>query len=178
MTPPPNAQLTHLGLFVRDMGAMVDFYTRVMGMLVTDVGELRGRRLTFLSRDPREHHQLVLADGRGDDTTPVLNQISFRIDSLADLRRFYRLLVEEGVQGLDPVTHGAAWSVYFPDPEGNRLELYTDTEWYVRQPLREPIDLTAEEDEIRAATLALVGGDATLKPLREWSAEMKARLGG
>ena len=178
MTPRPNAQLTHLGIFVRDMETMVDFYTRVLGLLVTDTGILRGRSLTFLSRSAQEHHQLVLAQGRGDDSTPVINQISFRIDTLADLKEFYRVLVEEGVANLDPITHGVAWSVYFLDPEGNRIELYTDAEWYVHQPMRATIDLTASEEDIRAATLALIGGDASLRPLSEWADQMQARLDG
>jgi catechol 2,3-dioxygenase len=58
-TERPNAPLTHFGIFVRDMPAMVDFYTRVIGLLVTDTGVLRGRPLTFLSRSPHEHHQVV-----------------------------------------------------------------------------------------------------------------------
>ena len=172
----PDAQFTHLGVFVRDMAAMTDFYTRIVGLLVTDTGEQRGRQLTFLSRNPDEHHQIVLASGRGDDTTPVINQISFRVGTLADLKTFYAALVEEGVAPLDPVDHGAAWSVYFADPEGNRIELYTDTPWYVHQPMREPVDLTAPEDEIRAATLARIKDHDTFRPLSDWSDELRSRL--
>jgi catechol-2,3-dioxygenase len=170
----PDAQLTHLGLFVRDMEAMVAFYTRVLGLLVTDVGELNGRRLTFLSRNPAEHHQMVLASGRGDEPTTI-NQLSFRLKSLSDLKRFHALLTEAGI-ALDPVNHGAAWSVYFRDPEDNRIELYTDSDWYVTQPMRAPVDLTASEAEIRAATLALIGGDPSFRPLSQWAAEMQAKL--
>ena len=35
---PPNAQLTHLGFQVRDMDRMIDFYTRVIGLVMTDRG--------------------------------------------------------------------------------------------------------------------------------------------
>ena len=42
---------------------------------------------------------------------------------------------------LGPVTHGNALSVYFLDPEGNRVELLIDTPWYVPQPHRLVVDI-------------------------------------
>lgn len=33
--------------------------------------------------------------------------------------------------GVAPRNHGNAWSIYFADPEGNRIELYTPSPWYV-----------------------------------------------
>ena len=82
MTLPPPAQLTHVGLYVDDMDTMVAFYGELLGLVVTDRGELFGRELTFLSRDPEEHHQLVLVTGRRRATRrwPVLSQLSFRLD--------------------------------------------------------------------------------------------------
>ena len=38
--------------------------------------------------------------------------------------------------------HGNAWSLYFRDPEGNRLEVFCDTQWYVEQPCLEDLDLS------------------------------------
>jgi catechol 2,3-dioxygenase-like lactoylglutathione lyase family enzyme len=65
MTTPAVA-FSHVGLRVTDLAHMEDFYTRVVGLLVTDRGTLRddGPTLVFLSRNPDEHHQLVLATGR------------------------------------------------------------------------------------------------------------------
>ena len=66
-TPLPDLAFSHVGLFVHDLELMEGFYRRVLGFTVTDRGELpapSGRvGLVFLSRDPREHHQLVLATG-------------------------------------------------------------------------------------------------------------------
>ena len=39
---PPPAQLTHVGLYVEDMDAMVAFYTDLLGMVVTDRGQFLG----------------------------------------------------------------------------------------------------------------------------------------
>ena len=51
---------------------------------------------------------------------------------------------------LSPVSHGNALSVYFKDPEGNRIELFVDTPWYVEQPVRVPMDMKLSDAEIWA----------------------------
>ena len=82
---------SHVGFYVREIAKMEDFYKRVMGFIVTDRGNLDTPRgpvdLVFLSRDPEEHHQIVLASGRPDDIDYVIvNQVSFRVPGLAYLR--------------------------------------------------------------------------------------------
>ena len=71
MTSVPRLSFSHVGIFVTDIARMEDFYTRVLGFTVTDRGDLetpRGRlQFVFLSRDPREHHQVVMASGRPAD---------------------------------------------------------------------------------------------------------------
>ncbi len=123
MTTSP-AVLSHFGIHVTDIERMQDFYTRVMGLLVMDRGTLRdGPTLVFLSRDPDQHHQMVLVTGRppGIDDN-VVNQISFKLATLADLKAMHARVREEGIKEFRIVTHGNAWSVYFADPEGNRVE--------------------------------------------------------
>ena len=63
---------SHIGLFVSDMDKIVEFYVDVMGFFVTDRGQLNGMPITFLSRNPREHHQLVFVQGRNTDPTTKL----------------------------------------------------------------------------------------------------------
>jgi len=178
MTLTPNAQLTHAGLYVDDMGAMVAFYTDLLGLVVTDQGDFLGRRLTFLSRRSDEHHQLVLVSGRHVEAgTALLSQLSFRVDDLASLRHFHARATELGVQGLEGRNHGNSWSIYFEDPEGNRLEVYTPTPWYVSQPWRVPLDLALGDEEIEATTRQLIGAGATWSPVEEWRAGLADRLG-
>ena len=55
--------LSHFGVSCFDLDRMEDFYTRVLGFTVTDRGMAGGMKLVFLSRDPREHHQLLLNTG-------------------------------------------------------------------------------------------------------------------
>lgn len=121
----------HIGFHVREVARMEDFYKRVLGFTVTDRGELDTPRgtvyLVFLSRDPEEHHQIVLASGQPHDIAyNLVNQISFRVPDLAGLRALHQtLLHEKDVTEILPATHGNAISLYFRDPEGTRMRQRT-----------------------------------------------------
>jgi catechol-2,3-dioxygenase len=180
MSNPPPAQLTHLGLFVDDMDSMVGFYTELLGMVVSDRGDFLGKRLSFLSRKADEHHQLVLVTGRqAPRNTMLLSQLSFRLedDDLGALRWFHRRALELGSANMEGRNHGNSWSLYCEDPEGNRLEIYTATPWYVSQPWRVALDLEQSDEEIRSATKKLIDETGTAKPIGEWQQEMAVRLG-
>ncbi len=151
----PDIALAHFELFVRDLARMERFYTEALGFEVNDRGEKPGG-LVFLSRNPAEHHQLVLnPDAARRPAASPLDHISFRVAALADLRRFHAALA--GVAGdLETVSHGNAWSIYFRDPEGNRLELFVDTPWEVAQPCRFEIDLGLSDEALAATTEARI----------------------
>jgi catechol 2,3-dioxygenase len=174
----PNAQLTHIGLFVHALTPMVDFYCETLGMVLSDRGELHGRELAFLSRDPSEHHQLVMVcDPARTEPLAPLAQISFRLDDLEDLRAYYAILTERRAAGLEGRNHGNSWSIYFLDPEDNKIELYVPTPWAVAQPWRAPLDLGQPAAAIVAETAELLRANPTARPMADWSAEMRARLG-
>lgn len=178
MLKPPPLAFSHIGIFVHDLAKMQGFYEDVLGFAVTDQGALDGAGIVFLSRDAREHHQIVLVTGR--PAAPgfnIVNQISLRAETLSDLRAVYSLLEHEGVEELAAVTHGIAWSVYFHDPEGNRIEIFADTPWYVEQPHREPIDLMRPEAEIVAETEARIKHHPSFRPLAEWRKDFAKSLG-
>ena len=182
MTSVPEFSFSHMGIFVTDPARMEDFYTRVLGFAVTDRGKLETPRglvdLVFLSRDARDHHQIVLASGRPADAgfNPI-NQISFRMADFAGLREMHRRVAGENVRELYPVSHGNALSVYFQDPEGNRIELFVDTPWYVQQPLRIPMDMQLSDDELWRWAEAEARKQPGFKPVEEWRAEMARRMG-
>ena len=177
MNPVPDAQLAHVGLFVRDLETMIAFYCRVLGLVVTDSGDYYlGGRIAFLSRNPEEHHQIVMASGRPNGAPTTINQLSFRVKNLEDLRRFFTVLVAEQAKQIAPRNHGNAWSIYFSDPEDNRIELYTPSPWYVKQPRGEPLDLSAPAEVIRAKTEALIRADPTGCTREAWMEKLQARL--
>lgn len=173
-----SLSFSHVGIFVTDIHRMVDFYTRFLGFAVSDRAPRDGGgEIVFLTRDPAEHHQLVLASGRPANAGfNTINQLSFRVDSLATLREFHRGLKGEQAVDLGPVTHGNALSVYFSDPEGNRIELLIDTPWYVPQPLRIPVDLSLPDAELWAFIEGKVRGMAGFKPRTEWVRDIEGRI--
>jgi len=164
-------RLGHVGLFVRDLARMADFYQRVLGFVVTDADfDPDGKsRAVFLSRDPSEHHQFVLVSRPAvvPTNTPI-QQISFCADSLAEVRRAYFALQAEQLSQVDPITHGTAWSVYFRDPEENRIEVYTHTPWYITQPFIAAIDFNKSDDVIRRETEALCRSKPSFRLMADW----------
>ena len=177
----PSLALSHFGIYVHDLPRMEDFYTRVLGLLVSDRGPLsnNGPTLVFLSRDPDEHHQLVLATGRppGVEFNPI-NQISFKVPELEDLKLMHGRLKDEGIKEFRVVTHGNAWSIYFPDPEGNRCEIFVDTPWHTPQPFAEPFDIEAPVDAILAETEAICRSRPGFVSRADWRKAQVGRMGG
>lgn len=173
----PNAQLTHVGVYVRDIHAMIAFYRRTLGLLLNDLGEMNGRTLAFLSRSDNEHHQLVLAHDpqRQLGGESSLNQVSFRVESLAALREFYLALLPLNLPGMEGRHHGNSWSFYFFDPEGNKIEIYAVTQWQVKQPWRRPMDLSQPLDFLERETATYLK-EVEHRPLADWQTEMRARL--
>jgi catechol-2,3-dioxygenase len=172
------AVLSHFGIHVTDLERMQGFYTGVMGLLVMDRGTNRdGTTLVFLSHDPDQHHQLVLVTGRppGIDYN-VVNQISFKLPTLADLKAMHARVREAGIKEFRIVTHGNAWSVYFPDPEGNRVELFVDTPWHTPQPFAEPFDIEAPVEAILARTEAICRSRPGFVSRVEWRKAQVERM--
>src|SRR5947209_8884720 len=177
----PAFSFSHMGMFVADLARMRDFYTRVLGFTVTDEGEIevQGKLIgfVFLSRNPKEHHQIVLATGKpGRLPFNPINQISFRMAEFSGLREMYLRVVAEKVKELYPASHGNALSVYFHDPEGNRIELFVDTPWYVQQPLRVPMDLEMSDDELWTWAEREAKKQPGFQPVEQWRAEVARRI--
>jgi len=179
LKPGASLSFSHMGFFVRDLARMARFYQEVLCMTQTDGGDLGSVGLVFLSRDPAEHHQLVLAAGRPPQTGfNTINQISFRVPDLATLRLVLaRAQAEGGASDIQTVTHGNAISIYLRDPEGNRIEIFMDTPWYCEQPLREPVDLQQSDEDILAQAHAIACQRPRFQAREQWLAEMERRMG-
>jgi len=157
------------------MTTMVGFYTGVLGFSITDRAHIRGADIVFLSRNPEEHHQIVLVPGRSPQSASTINQISFRVVSLPELRRLHKQLVALEVAGLNPTNHGGSWSVYFLDPEGNRIELFAQTPWYM-PPVSAPLDFALSDDEIFKLTQTMVRATPGSMKRAEWRSRLQQRL--
>jgi catechol 2,3-dioxygenase-like lactoylglutathione lyase family enzyme len=176
MSEFPKMAFAHIGIYVIDAARMTEFYTRVLGFCVTDRARIRGADVVFLSRDPEEHHQIILVPGRNPEHASTVNQISFRVASFAELRRIHRGLVDEpAISALSPVNHGGSWSVYFADPEGNRIELFAQTPWYM-PPVSIPLDLALSDEDVFRLTEAMVQATPGHMPRAAWQEQTRLRM--
>ena len=171
--------LTHAGIWVWDLAKMESFYTRILGFEVTDKGYVERYKgnITFMSNDPKLHHQFIISEGRPEGAPSTINQLSFEVASLDELRQMYRRVVDEGVKNLLPRNHGNAWSVYFDDPEGNNVEVYLDSPFHIPQPAGEFLDFDLSNDEIIETTEAMAQATDGFRMRDEWAAERAKNMG-
>lgn len=151
---PKVTSLGHLGLYVKDVERSVAFYRDVLGLQVSDRSPSGAVFMTAQDR-LTEHHELLVAPGREGDGR-ILQQISFRCGSLADVKDFYRIFLERQVPIQRVVTHGNTVSIYFEDPDNNTVEVYWPTGIDVPQPFGQPVDLSQSDDEIMSRVRQLV----------------------
>jgi catechol-2,3-dioxygenase len=142
------AELGHVGIHVHDLEKEKAFFRDVVGLTVTDEDPEIG--MVFMSARPEEeHHEFLLCGGRNvSDEAHVVQQLSFRCDSLDDVLAYHRRFIESGVRFDRTVCHGNAVSIYFYDPEGNRCEVYWNTGLKARQPFGVKIDLTEPKEDL------------------------------
>lgn len=115
----------HVVLGVHDTARSVEFYTKVLGMeLVCGIEEMG---MSFFSFGERDHDLAVMqVPAEVPIASPGLAHVALEIDGGVDeLRELYERLKGAGVAVEFTVDHIVTKSVYFPDPDGNRLELFT-----------------------------------------------------
>lgn len=142
--------LGHIGIFVRDLDKMEAFYRDVLGMRVTK--RSANGAAVFLSANPDAvDHEVALIGGRPEGEEPTLiQQMSFRVETLDEVRQFYLLCKANGVKIQRVVSHASAVGCYFYDPEGNCCETFWltgHTSWAVTA---EPVNLDQPDEAILA----------------------------
>ncbi|MBC7930942.1 MAG: VOC family protein [Rubrivivax sp.] len=127
-----TAQTGHVGINVSDVGRSAKFYRDALGFKVTNESSDGDRRFAFLGD---EGGKLVLtlwqqSDGRFDKSRAGLHHLSFRVDTMAEVREAEARLRALGAH----VYYGGAVShaegadsggVFFEDPDGIRLEIFS-----------------------------------------------------
>lgn len=166
-----SPSLAHVGVSCFDIDNMIDFYTSVFNLKLTDKGPGKNfpYMLAFLSSSPDQHHQLALAQSRPEGAVSTIMQLSFKVQSLDELRKVRDRAINKGATKLRPSNHGNALSIYFFDPEENMIEVYLDTPWYVAQPHGDPLDLDKPDQEIWDETKKMVEADPTFMTTEEWA---------
>jgi catechol 2,3-dioxygenase len=124
-------QLTRLGhilLRVADIEQSKAFYTKTLGFEMVEEDPEHGG--VFMSLG--EHgHTLDLFQAENPATIEPaspsrvgVHHIAFMVDSEAALKNAYFALEDQGIEVVRAVDHVSQKSIYFHDPDGNRLEIY------------------------------------------------------
>ena len=143
--------LSHVGVFVKDLKQMTEFYCDTLGLTES---HRNGDRMVFLTADlEKEDHEIVLVDGRDGDAK-IIQQLSFRVKDVEDVRGFYQTFKDLGVEIQQTVSNDAGVSCYFYDPEGNRVEVFADIEVPNGRGYSGPIDLEKSKEELVAQIVA------------------------
>lgn len=130
--PHAPAKLAHIVMKTPRAEAMTRWYTTVLDGLVT----FQDNRLTFITYDD-EHHRVALVRLPGILKVPGMlwslhrkfwgiDHIAFTYDSLDTLVANYRRLADLNIYPVWCINHGPTTSMYYEDPDGNRLELQVD----------------------------------------------------
>jgi hypothetical protein len=85
--------------------------------------------LAFMTYDD-EHHRIAIAAFPGiEDRAPHgagLDHLAYTYSSLGDLVATYERLKAAGITPVVPINHGLTLSMYYRDPDGNKVELQID----------------------------------------------------
>ncbi|WP_035841366.1 VOC family protein [Kitasatospora azatica] len=124
-------QTGHIGLNVTDVDRSRAFYQRVFGLDLLGEGNEPERRFAFLGRDGQPVVTLwQQSEGSFAPASPGLHHLSFRVETIEEVRAVEELLRELGAEfayeGVVPHREGAdSGGVFFADPDGIRLEVFT-----------------------------------------------------
>ncbi|MGA8399905.1 MAG: VOC family protein, partial [Stellaceae bacterium] len=105
-----------------------------------------------------------------------IGHVAFRVDSLDEVRRVYEKMRALPCTKPEPVSHGNTWSVYFRDPENNRIEVFTQTPWHTKQPCRFDVNYDQDDDALKQSTQADAAKLAGFTMTEVWQEEFNRRF--
>ncbi|TGA95758.1 VOC family protein [Streptomyces sp. MZ04] len=130
---PSTLRTGHIGLNVTDIERSLAFYRDVIGYGVIGEGKEEGRRFAFLGEGTRPVLTLwQQADAAYAATNAGLHHLAIEVDTIEQVRAYESALRAYGVEfaydGVVPHGEGAAsGGIFFHDPDGTRLEIYSPT---------------------------------------------------
>jgi catechol-2,3-dioxygenase len=119
------AKFAHFVLRTGQVDKMAEWYKSVLAARIV----FRDERLCFLSYDD-EHHRLALIQIPGlaprDPEHAGTDHVAYSYRDLGDLLSNYKRLKAHGILPHWPINHGVTTSMYYRDPDNNRVELQID----------------------------------------------------
>jgi len=130
----PPSKLAHVVFQTNHIKELRDWYCTVLdGHVIYE-----NPHLSFVTYDD-EHHRVAFADfaplsPRDTNTElmvkhgeqPGLHHVAFTFGSMGELLDNYVRLRDQGIRPFYCVNHGPTTSMYYRDPDGNRIELQID----------------------------------------------------
>ena len=125
----PN-KLAHVVYMTRRFDEMLEWYKAVFEA----TAQFENPAIAFLTYDD-EHHRFALVnmdvfapDGIASSMPPGVgvNHVGYTFGNLGDLLENYDRLKKLGINPYWEVHHGMTVSVYYQDPDGNRMEFQVD----------------------------------------------------
>ncbi|KAI0151550.1 Glyoxalase/Bleomycin resistance protein/Dihydroxybiphenyl dioxygenase [Xylariaceae sp. FL1272] len=117
--------MAHVVLRTPNKPTMSTFYQQFLGAHASWEDE----HLSFLTYD-EEHHRIALLQMPSlkakDPNTAGLDHFAFTYDTIADLMTAYKQRKVLGILPMWSVNHGPTTSMYYRDPDGNRIETQVD----------------------------------------------------
>jgi catechol 2,3-dioxygenase-like lactoylglutathione lyase family enzyme len=150
------AKFAHAVLRTNKFKQMVDWYKTVLQANIV----FENQMLAFMTYDD-EHHRVAIAALPGiEDRAPRsagLDHLAYTYSSLGDLVATYERLKAAGITPLVPINHGVTLSMYYRDPDGNKVELQIENfatveeqNEFLRSPdfSKNPIGVSFDPDEL------------------------------
>jgi catechol 2,3-dioxygenase-like lactoylglutathione lyase family enzyme len=155
-TPISPSKFAHFVLRTGQIDKMAEWYQRVLGARLV----FRDEHLCFLSYDD-EHHRLALIQIPGlaprDPEAAGTDHVAYSYRDLGELLATYRRLKRHGILPNWPINHGVTTSIYYRDPDNNRVELQIDNfataaelQGYFQSPAfaANPVGVTYDPDQL------------------------------
>lgn len=123
-------KFAHVVYMTRRYDEMIAWYQNVFEAEVVH----QDSALAFLTYDD-EHHRFAFAnldllnpggDDKNDRGSIGVNHVAYTFASVGDLMEVYKKLKHAGIEPYWPVHHGTTLSLYYRDPDGNRMEFQVD----------------------------------------------------
>jgi len=164
----PPTKLAHVVFQTNRMAEMRDWYCSVLGGHVI----YENPQLCFVTYDD-EHHRVAFADfgpltPKDPNSSelmikpseqPGLHHVAFTFGSMGEFLDTYVRVRDQGLRPFFCVNHGPTTSMYYRDPDGNRVELQIDNfataqegqDWMLSEAFdKNPIGVEYNPDELVA----------------------------
>jgi len=119
------AKFAHAVLRTTRFKEMTEWYRTVLNAKIA----YENNFLAFMTYDD-EHHRIAIAAFPGvierASHSAGLDHLAYTYGSLGDLVATYERLKEAGITPVVTINHGITTSMYYRDPDGNKVELQID----------------------------------------------------